>query len=35
MGRRPFMNGYFNERYVFYFDVHYGKHVRSVVATQF
>ena len=25
------MNGYFNERYMFYFDVHYGKHVRSFV----
>src|SRR5258706_4599189 len=28
-GQQPFMNGYFNERYMFYFDVHYGKHVRS------
>src|SRR5207245_11250674 len=25
------MNGYFNQRYMFYFDVHYGKHVRSFV----
>ena len=25
------MNGYFNERYMLYFDVHYGKHVRSFV----
>src|SRR5262249_34074101 len=30
-GQRPFMNGYFNERYMLYFDVHYGKHVRSFV----
>jgi hypothetical protein len=30
-GRQPFMNGYFNERYMLYFDVHYGKHVRSYV----
>jgi len=30
-GRQPFMNGYFNERYMLYFDVHYGKHVRSFV----
>jgi len=25
------MNAYFNERYMLYFDVHYGKHVRSFV----
>lgn len=30
-GLQPFMNGYFNERYMLYFDVHYGKHVRSFV----
>jgi hypothetical protein len=30
-GQQPFMNGYFNERYMFHFDVHYGKHVRSFV----
>ncbi len=30
-GQQPFMNGYFNERYMFYLDVHYGKHVRSFV----
>src|SRR3984885_5713743 len=30
-GQQPFQNGYFNERYMLYFDVHYGKHVRSVV----
>jgi len=30
-GQQPFMNGYFNERYMVYFDVHYGNHVRSFV----
>jgi hypothetical protein len=30
-GQQPFMNAYFNERYMPYFDVHYGKHVRSFV----
>src|SRR5215469_13883803 len=30
-GQQPLMNGYFNVRYMFYFDVHYGKHVRSFV----
>src|SRR6266446_596723 len=30
-GQQPFMNGYFNQRFMFYFDVHYGKHVRSFV----
>src|SRR5262249_4278106 len=30
-GQQPFMNSYFNQRYMFYFDVHYGKHVRSFV----
>src|SRR5215467_6632941 len=30
-GQQPFMNGYFNKRYMFHFDVHYGKHVRSFV----
>lgn len=30
-GQQPFMNGYFNERYVLYFDAHYGKHVRTFV----
>src|SRR5260221_7516480 len=30
-GQQPFMNAYFNERYMLYFDVHYGKHVRSFV----
>jgi len=30
-GQQPFMNAYFNERYMLYFDVHYGKHVRSFI----
>jgi hypothetical protein len=30
-GQQPFMNGYLDQRYMFYFDVHYGKHVRSFV----
>jgi hypothetical protein len=30
-GQQPFMNGYFNQRYMLYVDVHYGKHVRSFV----
>jgi hypothetical protein len=30
-GQQPFMNAYFNERYMLYFDVQYGKHVRSFV----
>ena len=30
-GQQPFMNGYFNQRYMFHFDVHYGNHVRSFV----
>jgi Alginate export len=30
-GQQPFMNGYFNERYMIHFDVHYGKHVRTFV----
>ena len=30
-GQQPFMNGYFNERYMLFFDVQYGKHVRSFV----
>jgi hypothetical protein len=30
-GQQPFMNAYFNERYMLFFDVHYGKHVRSFV----
>jgi hypothetical protein len=30
-GQQPFMNGYFNERYIIYFHVHYGQHLRSFV----
>ncbi len=30
-GQQPFWNGYFNERYMIHFDVHYGKHVRTFV----
>src|SRR6266403_401863 len=30
-GQQPYMNGYLNERYMLYFDVHYGKHVRTFV----
>jgi Alginate export len=27
----PFWNGYFNERYMVHFDIHYGKYVRTFV----
>jgi hypothetical protein len=30
-GQQPFMNAYLNERYMLFFDAHYGKHVRSFV----
>ncbi|HWY68827.1 MAG TPA: alginate export family protein [Terriglobales bacterium] len=30
-GQQPFMNGYFNQRYMLYFDLHYGTHVRTFV----
>lgn len=30
-GQQPFWNGYLNERYMPYFDVHYGRHVRTFV----
>src|SRR5271156_2122483 len=30
-GQSPFWNGYLNERYMPYFDLHYGKHVRTFV----
>jgi hypothetical protein len=30
-GQSPCMNGYFNERYMLYWDLHYGKHVRTFV----
>lgn len=28
-GQQPYQNGYLNERYVFFSDLHYGKHVRT------
>lgn len=30
-GQQPFWNGYLNQRYMPYFDVHYGRHVRTFV----
>ena len=30
-GQQPFMNGYLNERYMLYFDFHFGSHVRTFV----
>jgi Alginate export len=30
-GQDPYWNGYLNERYMLYFDVHYGQHVRTFV----
>src|SRR5216683_9416 len=30
-GQQQFMNGYFNQRYMFYVDAHYGKRARSFV----
>jgi Alginate export len=30
-GQQPIMNGYLDERYMLYFDVHYGRHVRTFV----
>ena len=30
-GQQPYMNGYFDERYMLSFDVHYGQHVRTFV----
>ena len=30
-GQAPYMNGYLNERYMLYFDVHYGRHIRTFV----
>src|SRR5260370_24717654 len=30
-GQAPYINGYLNERYMLYFDIHYGKHVRTFV----
>jgi hypothetical protein len=30
-GESPYWNGYLNERYMLYFDVHYGRHVRTFI----
>jgi len=30
-GQQPYMNGYFNQRYMLHFDAHFGKHVRTFV----
>src|SRR5246500_4128183 len=30
-GQQPYMNGYLNERYMPYFDFHYGTHVRTFI----
>src|SRR6201990_1211671 len=30
-GQQPFWNGYLNERYMPYFDLHYGKHFRTFI----
>jgi len=30
-GQDPYWNGYLNERYMLYFDAHYGQHVRTFV----
>src|SRR5258708_10458305 len=30
-GLSPVMNGYLNQRYMLYFDVHYGQHVRTFI----
>jgi hypothetical protein len=30
-GQQPYMNRYFNERYMPYFDIHYGRHFRTFV----
>jgi Alginate export len=30
-GQAPFTNGYFNQRYMVHFDIHYGEHVRTFV----
>ena len=30
-GQQLYMNGYFNERYMPYFDIHYGRHFRTFV----
>src|SRR5258705_233031 len=30
-GQAPYWNGYLNERYMPYFDIHYGEHVRTFI----
>jgi hypothetical protein len=30
-GQAPYWNGYFNERYMLSFDIHYGEHFRTFV----
>jgi hypothetical protein len=30
-GQQPYMNGYFNQRYMLHFDAHLGEHVRTFV----
>jgi Alginate export len=30
-GQQPYMNGYFNQRYMLHFDAHFGEHVRTFV----
>jgi hypothetical protein len=30
-GESPYWNGYLNERYMLYFDLHYGRHLRTFV----
>src|SRR6201993_1599240 len=30
-GQSPYWNGYFNQRYMPYFDLHYGRHVRTFI----
>src|ERR1700755_3330283 len=30
-GQQPYMNGYLNQRYMPYFDLHYGRHVRIFI----
>jgi hypothetical protein len=30
-GESPYWNGYLNERYMLYFDFHYGRHVRTFI----
>src|ERR1700759_3592411 len=30
-GQQPYMNGYLNQKYMPYFDLHYGRHVRTFI----